>query len=116
MSSYAASTTSTTSTTSLVSRQQPRDYSAAFGKLASSYGSSGVAPCRPSSKTASHLNTESSSSAVSGTKRWRSLFSKKSSSLKPTSQPAKYLVPKSQEFGALMDKSGATSAPVASLL
>ncbi|KAH7334826.1 hypothetical protein B0J17DRAFT_671714 [Rhizoctonia solani] len=111
MSSYAASTTSTTT---LVSRQQPHDYSAAFGDLASSYGASGAAPCRPSSKTASHLDTESSSR--SGAKRWRSLFSKRPSSSKHTSQPEKYFVPKPQDFGALMDKYGAKSAPSASLL
>ncbi|KAL5638402.1 hypothetical protein ACGC1H_005176 [Rhizoctonia solani] len=113
MPNYAASTTSTTS---LVSHQQPRDYSAAFGNLASSYGTSGVAPCRSSSKTATHLNVESSSSSKSDTKRWRSLFSKQSSASKPTSQPESHFVPKSQDFGALMDKYGATSAPAASLL
>ncbi|KAH7334776.1 hypothetical protein B0J17DRAFT_720312 [Rhizoctonia solani] len=112
MPSYAASSTSTTS---LVSHQQPRDYAAAFGNLASSYGASGAAPCRPSSKTASHLNTESSTSSKPSTKRWRLPFSESSSS-KPTSQPEKYFVPKSQDFGALMDKYGATSTPVAGLL
>ncbi|CCO30235.1 hypothetical protein BN14_04260 [Rhizoctonia solani AG-1 IB] len=113
MPSYAASTTSTTS---LVSRQQPRDYSAAFGELASSYGASGAAPCRPSSKTASHLNTDSSSRSETSTKRWLSIFSKQAPSSKSATQPEKYSGPKSQDFGALMDKYGAKSAPMASLL
>ncbi|KAJ1306080.1 hypothetical protein OPQ81_010792 [Rhizoctonia solani] len=87
MPNYAASTTSTTS---LVSHQQPRDYSAAFGNLASSYGASGAAPCRPSSKSASHLSAGSSSSSESKTNKLRSLFSKQSSSSKPASQSEKY--------------------------
>ncbi|KAF8608212.1 hypothetical protein BDV93DRAFT_519268 [Ceratobasidium sp. AG-I] len=106
MSSYAQSTTSSAS---LVSHQQPRDYSAAFGALASSYGASGSAPCRASSKTASHLATTESSS-----KRFRSFFSRRSSSSTPSNTNAshseKYVVPKSQDFGALMDKYGASMA------
>ncbi|KAG8745746.1 hypothetical protein FRC12_014475 [Ceratobasidium sp. 428] len=103
MSSYSYASSSA-STTSLVSHtQQPRDYSAAFGALASSYGSSGVAPCRPSSKTASHLSSPSSNSS-SSSKKLRALFSHRSVSPSPTSQ---HVVPKSQDFGALMDKYGA---------
>ncbi|KAG8692123.1 hypothetical protein FRC09_011435, partial [Ceratobasidium sp. 395] len=100
MSSYSQSSSSS-STASLMPRQQPRDYSAAFATLSSSYGSSGVAPCRPSSKTASHLATSTESSS----KRWRSLFSRRS---KPAASPRSetYMVPKSQDFGALMDKYG----------
>ncbi|KAG9079029.1 hypothetical protein FRC06_007992 [Ceratobasidium sp. 370] len=100
--SYSASSASLVSHT----QQQPRDYSAAFGVLASSYGSSGAAPCRPSSKTASHLSSSDSSSSTSA-RTLRALFSRRS---KPTSQYSeKYVVPKSQDFGALMDKYGAGS-------
>ncbi|GAB1523219.1 hypothetical protein RhiTH_006350 [Rhizoctonia solani] len=113
MPSYAASTTSTTS---LVHHQQPRDYSAAFGNLASSYGASGTAPSRPSSKTASHLNAGASSRSDTSTKRWRSIFSKQPLSSNPAAEPEKYVVPKSQDFGALINKYGAKSAPTASLL
>ncbi|KAG8743452.1 hypothetical protein FRC10_012032 [Ceratobasidium sp. 414] len=96
MSSYSYATSSA-STASL-----PRDYSAAFGALASSYGSSGAAPCRPSSKTASHLSSSDSSSS---SKKLRTLFSRRST---PSSQYSEqYVVPKSQDFGALMDKYGA---------
>ncbi|KAG9079641.1 hypothetical protein FRC06_007606 [Ceratobasidium sp. 370] len=101
MSSYSSSNSS--STASLMPRQQSRDYSATFATLTSSYGSSGAAPCRASSKTASHLATPTQSSS----KRLRSLFSRRSKS-SPSSQPEKYMVPKSQDFGALMDKYGAT--------
>ncbi|KAG8689684.1 hypothetical protein FRC08_010819 [Ceratobasidium sp. 394] len=102
MSSYSYASSSA-STTTLVSHphQQPRDYSAAFGALASSYGSSGAAPCRPSSKTASHLSSSGSNSSS----KLRALFSRRST---PTSQSVElYVVPKSQDFGALMNKYGA---------
>ncbi|QRV98203.1 hypothetical protein RhiJN_26222 [Ceratobasidium sp. AG-Ba] len=98
--SYASSSASLVSHT-----QQPRDYSAAFGALASSYGASGAAPCRPSSKTASHLSSSTSSSS---SKRLRSLFSRRSTPSAPTTQYSeKPVIPKSQDFGALMDKYGA---------
>ncbi|KAB5593441.1 hypothetical protein CTheo_3075 [Ceratobasidium theobromae] len=106
MSNYAAPT-GTASTASLITHPQTRDYSAAFGALASSYGASGSAPCRPSSKTTSHLNTGPLSSQ-------RSSGSKASPS--PRAQSSKYAVPKSQDFGALMNKYGTGAGPIGSLL
>ncbi|KAG8704954.1 hypothetical protein FRC08_001923 [Ceratobasidium sp. 394] len=95
---------SSASTTTLVSRaqQQPRDYSAAFGALASSYGSSGTAPSRPPSRTVSHP----SSSGSSLSSKLHALFSRQSTA--PTSQNSStYIAPKREDFGGLMDKYGA---------
>ncbi|QRW12668.1 hypothetical protein RhiLY_11667 [Ceratobasidium sp. AG-Ba] len=108
MSSYSYAASSYSSTASLVPQQQ-RDYSNAFATLASSYGTSGAAPCRQSSKTATHLATSSEPSS----KRLRSLFSRRSNSSASspdttTQQPEKYVIPRSQDFGALMDKYGAS--------
>ncbi|KAG8767474.1 hypothetical protein FRC12_006225 [Ceratobasidium sp. 428] len=96
------------STASLVSHQQSRDYSAAFGTLASSYGSSGTAPCHSSSKTASHLamSTEPSS------KHLRSQPSREPASLRTSAvvPSDKLMMPRSQDLGALMDKYGASTS------
>ncbi|KAB5593440.1 hypothetical protein CTheo_3074 [Ceratobasidium theobromae] len=84
-----------TSTTSLVSHSQTRDYSAAFGALASSYGASGSAPCRSSSKNTSHPNAESNST----------------SGPKSSPRSSKHAVPKSQDFGSLVNKYGMGAGP-----
>ncbi|KAF8608356.1 hypothetical protein BDV93DRAFT_519403 [Ceratobasidium sp. AG-I] len=103
MSSYTQSSSS--ASTSSVSHHQSRDYSAAFGALASSYGSSGAAPCPSSSKTVSHL--ASAESSLNGA---RSFFSRQHAGSPTSSAPLseKHVARKSQEYGALMDKYGAS--------
>ncbi|KAF8608366.1 hypothetical protein BDV93DRAFT_519409 [Ceratobasidium sp. AG-I] len=102
MSSYTQSSSSA-STSSLVSHHQTRDYSAAFGALASSYGSSGAAPCRASSKTASYL-----APAKSGSKDSRSCSSRQQTGSQTSNESLseKHVARKSQEHGALMEKYG----------
>ncbi|KAF8608363.1 hypothetical protein BDV93DRAFT_519407 [Ceratobasidium sp. AG-I] len=104
MSSYTQFGSSISSSSS-VSHLQARDYSAAFGALASSYGSSGAAPSRASSKTASHRV-----SAEPGSKGPRSFLSRQhaDSSTSSATVSEKHIDRKSQEYGALMDKYGAS--------
>ncbi|KAG8712672.1 hypothetical protein FRC08_014218 [Ceratobasidium sp. 394] len=105
MSSYSYSSSSSSTASLMPRQQQQRDYSTAFATLASSYGSSGAAPCRASSKTASHL---ADPPRQSSSRRLRSLFSRWSRS-RSSSQSEQYVVPKSEDFGALMNKYGAST-------